>query len=87
MARNDWNWSVYPLVPGHEIIGRVTAVGSEVTRFKAGDTVAVGCMVDSCRHCDQCHKGEEQFCREGMTMTYASRDRLTQDITQGGFVL
>lgn len=85
MARNDWDWSVYPLVPGHEIIGRVTAVGGDVTRFKAGDAVAVGCMVDSCQHCDQCHKGEEQFCREGMTMTYASRDRLTQDITQGGY--
>lgn len=85
VARNDWDWSVYPLVPGHEIIGRVTAVGGDVTRFKAGDAVAVGCMVDSCQHCDQCHKGEEQFCREGMTMTYASRDRLTQDITQGGY--
>lgn len=85
MARNDWNWSVYPLVPGHEIIGRVTAIGGEVTRYTVGDSVAVGCMVDSCQHCDQCHKGEEQLCREGMTMTYAGRDRITQDITQGGY--
>jgi len=58
MARDDWGWSSFPLIPGHEIIGRVTAVGPEVTRFKVGDNVAVGCMVDSCQHCDQCHKGE-----------------------------
>src|SRR4030095_9558192 len=85
MARNDWNWSAYPLVPGHEIIGRVIDIGSEVTRFKRGDAVAVGCMVDSCQHCDQCHKGEEQLCREGLTMTYAGRDRITGDITHGGY--
>lgn len=85
MARNDWGGSVYPLVPGHEIVGRVTAVGSDVTRVKPGDAVAVGCMVDSCQHCDQCHHGEEQFCRNGMTPTYGGRDRLTGDITQGGY--
>ncbi len=85
MARNDWGISLYPLVPGHEIIGRVIEVGSEVTRFKRGDAVAVGCMVDSCGHCDQCHNGEEQLCREGMTMTYAGRDRTTGDVTQGGY--
>jgi uncharacterized zinc-type alcohol dehydrogenase-like protein len=84
-ARNDWNWSIYPLVPGHEIVGRVTAIGSEVTRYKVGDAVAVGCMVDSCQHCDQCHKGEEQLCREGLTLTYSGRDRLTGDITYGGY--
>jgi uncharacterized zinc-type alcohol dehydrogenase-like protein len=84
-ARNDWNWSVYPLVPGHEIIGRVIEVGPEVTRFKRGDAVAVGCMVDSCQHCDQCHKGEEQLCREGLTLTYSGRDRVTGDITYGGY--
>jgi uncharacterized zinc-type alcohol dehydrogenase-like protein len=84
-ARNDWGWSIYPIVPGHEIIGRVTAVGGEVTRFKAGDAVAVGCMVDSCQHCDQCRKGEEQLCREGVTLTYSGRDRITQDITYGGY--
>lgn len=85
MARNDWDTTTYPIVPGHEIIGRVMEVGGEVTRFKPGDTVAVGCMVDSCQHCDQCRKGEEQFCREGMTMTYGSPDRVTQEITRGGY--
>ena len=69
---------IYPLVPGHEIVGRVIAVGGEVTRFKAGDHVAVGCMVDSCQHCDQCRKGEEQLCREGRTLTYQAADRITQ---------
>jgi uncharacterized zinc-type alcohol dehydrogenase-like protein len=85
MSRNDWGWSVYPLVPGHEIVGRVLEVGAEVRRFKAGDRVAVGCMVDSCQRCDQCRKGEEQLCREGMTMTYAGQDRITGEVTQGGY--
>lgn len=76
MSHNDWGMTVYPVVPGHEIIGRVTAVGSKVTRYKTGDAVAVGCMVDSCMECDQCHHGEEQLCREGMTMTYSSLDRI-----------
>jgi uncharacterized zinc-type alcohol dehydrogenase-like protein len=84
-ARNDWGWSAYPVVPGHEIIARVIEVGPEVTRFKAGDHVAVGCMVDSCQHCDQCRRGEEQLCREGNTMTYGSPDRITQQMTQGGY--
>jgi len=84
-VRNDWRGAKYPMVPGHEIIGRVTAVGSEVRRFKAGDGVAVGCMVDSCQHCDQCRKGEEQYCREGFTGTYGGRDRLTREITFGGY--
>lgn len=85
MARNDWNWSAYPLVPGHEIIGRVTAVGGAVSRFKAGDHVAVGCMVDSCQECDQCRNGEEQLCRKGSTLTYASPDRITREMTFGGY--
>jgi uncharacterized zinc-type alcohol dehydrogenase-like protein len=84
-ARNDWGGGVYPMVPGHEIIGRVTAVGSTVSRFKVGDSVAVGCMVDSCQHCDQCDAGEEQYCREGMTGTYNSRDRISKEATQGGY--
>lgn len=84
-ARNDWGWSMYPLVPGHEIVGRVIEVGSEVTRYKVGDAVAVGCMVDSCQHCDQCHKGEEQLCREGNTQTYNDKDRITGDRTYGGY--
>ncbi len=84
-ARSDWPWTIYPVVPGHEIVGRVTAVGPEVTRYKVGDAVAVGCMVDSCQHCDQCRKGEEQLCREGNTGTYSSRDRVTGEATQGGY--
>ncbi|MND83669.1 NADP-dependent alcohol dehydrogenase C 2 [compost metagenome] len=84
-ARNDWGWTTYPIVPGHEIVGRVIGVGSEVTRYKLGDSVAVGCMVDSCQHCDQCHKGEEQLCREGNTGTYCGLDRITQEPTQGGY--
>jgi uncharacterized zinc-type alcohol dehydrogenase-like protein len=85
MARNDWGWTVYPVVPGHEIVGRVIEVGSEVTRYRVGDAVAIGCMVDSCQHCDQCLKGEEQLCREGNTNTYNSPDRVTRDITRGGY--
>lgn len=84
-ARNDWGGSVYPMVPGHEIVGRVTQVGSAVTRFEPGDAVAVGCMVDSCQHCDQCHNGDEQYCREGFTATYGGSDRITRDITRGGY--
>jgi uncharacterized zinc-type alcohol dehydrogenase-like protein len=84
-ARNDWGWSYYPIVPGHEIVGRVLDVGPEVTRYKAGDHVAVGCMVDSCMKCDQCRKGEEQLCREGSTGTYAGKDRVTGENTQGGY--
>jgi len=84
-ARNDWGWSMYPMVPGHEIVGRVIEIGSEVTRHKIGDVVAVGCMVDSCRHCDQCHKGEEQLCREGNTQTYNGQDRITGEKTYGGY--
>ncbi len=84
-ARNDWGWSVYPLVPGHEIVGRITEAGGAVTRHKIGDNVAIGCMVDSCQHCDQCHKGEEQLCREGNTQTYNSPDRIDGENTKGGY--
>lgn len=85
MARNDWRFSFYPLVPGHEIVGRVTEVGSEVKNYKVGDHVAVGCMVDSCQNCDQCKKGLEQYCREGNTQTYGGRDRITCEPTYGGY--
>ena len=85
MARNDWGMSIYPLVPGHEIVGTVTAVGPGVTRFQPGDKVAVGCLVDSCRECDPCRRGEEQFCAAGMTMTYSSPDRRDGRITYGGY--
>lgn len=84
LARNDWKNSIYPLVPGHEIVGRVTAVGLAVSQFAVGDRVAVGCMVDSCQHCDQCEKGREQMCREGATGTYNGRDRFG-DLTFGGY--
>lgn len=83
-ARNDWGWTVYPVVPGHEIVGRVTAVGSAVTRYKVGDAVAVGCMVDSCQECDHCHDGEEQFC-EQRTDTYNAHDLRDGAITRGGY--
>ena len=84
-ARNDWGWTYYPIVPGHEIVGRVMRVGSAVTKFRAGDHVAVGCLVDSCMECDQCHRGEEQFCREGFEGTYGGKDRITGEYTQGGY--
>ena len=84
-ARNDWLGTVYPVIPGHEIVGTVTAVGDEVTRHRVGDTVAVGCMVDSCMTCDQCLEGWEVFCREGCVQTYNSEDRHDHTITKGGY--
>ncbi|WP_164963835.1 NAD(P)-dependent alcohol dehydrogenase [Rubrivivax sp. JA1026] len=69
-ARNEWKNTLYPSVPGHEIVGRVTAVGSAVTKFKVGDLAGVGCMVDSCGHCPSCAEGEEQYCDNGFTGTY-----------------
>lgn len=84
-ARNDWGWSYYPIVPGHEIVGRVTAVGAQVGKYQVGDHVAVGCMVDSCMACDQCSRGEEQLCRAGNTGTYAGQDRISGENTQGGY--
>jgi uncharacterized zinc-type alcohol dehydrogenase-like protein len=84
-ARNDWGNSIYPMVPGHEIVGRVTNVGSDVTKFKAGDTVGVGCMVDSCQHCSPCEEGLEQYCENGHTLTYNSYDRHDKLPTFGGY--
>jgi uncharacterized zinc-type alcohol dehydrogenase-like protein len=84
-ARNDWGGTRYPNIPGHEIVGTVTAVGDQVTKHRVGDTVAVGCMVDSCMACDQCTAGWEVFCREGCTQTYNSPDRHTGEITKGGY--
>ncbi|WP_260483417.1 NAD(P)-dependent alcohol dehydrogenase [Sphingomicrobium flavum] len=83
-AHDDWGMSHYPMVPGHEIVGTVTAVGDSVSRFKVGDRVAVGCMVDSCQACDFCEDGEEQFCAEMPTFTYGIPDR-SGEITQGGY--
>lgn len=84
-ARNDWGMSAFPAVPGHEIVGRVVAAGPDVTRHAVGDCVAVGCMVDSCQECRQCRKGEEQLCHEGPTFTYGGRDRVSGDLTLGGY--
>lgn len=84
-ARNDWGSATYPMVPGHEIIGRVLSVGRDVTRFKAGDHVGVGCMVDSCQHCEACEKGLEQYCHEGSTYTYNDTDRHDGMKTHGGY--
>jgi uncharacterized zinc-type alcohol dehydrogenase-like protein len=84
-TKNDWGWTTFPAVPGHEIVGKVIEVGSAVKRYKLGDHVAVGCMVDSCLSCDQCKKGEEQLCREGNTLTYGGFDRITNELTYGGY--
>lgn len=84
-VRNDWKNSNYPLVPGHEIVGRVTATGGAVTRFQPGDAVAIGCIVDSCQRCTPCLGGEQQFCVEGATMTYNGKDRLGGEPTYGGY--
>jgi uncharacterized zinc-type alcohol dehydrogenase-like protein len=84
-VRNEWNNTTFPVVPGHEIVGRVTAVGSEVTRFKVGDLAAVGCMVDSCRTCANCKAGLEQYCDVGFTGTYNSPDKYLGGMTYGGY--
>jgi alcohol dehydrogenase (NADP+) len=83
-ARNEWHNTVYPCVPGHEIVGRVTRVGSGVTKFKEGDLAAVGCMVDSCRTCPECRQGLEQFC-PNFVLTYNWPDKHTGGITYGGY--
>jgi len=85
LARNHGGFTTYPIVPGHEIIGRVREVGARVSRFKAGDMVGVGCMVDSCQHCQPCLKGWEQDCVEGSTFTYNSIDRQDDTVTYGGY--
>ncbi|KHN93385.1 hydroxyacid dehydrogenase [Pectobacterium actinidiae] len=85
MARNEWAVSRYPLVPGHEIVGRVVEAGDEVTHFKLGDIVGVGVMVDSCRECHFCQQHEEQYCEAGFTATYNGLDKYTGDSTWGGY--
>ncbi len=85
-ARGEWPGTVYPVVPGHEIVGRVAAVGDDVKRFKVGDIAAVGCLVDSCRTCASCKEGLEQYCNTGMTMTYNSLDTKGPGaMTYGGY--
>ena len=84
-ARGEWGGVMYPSVPGHEIIGRVSAVGARVSKFKEGDMVGVGCMVDSCQHCAPCKQGLEQYCEVGMTGTYNGPEQGTGANTYGGY--
>jgi uncharacterized zinc-type alcohol dehydrogenase-like protein len=84
-CRNDWHNSQYPVVPGHEIVGTVTAVGPDVTKHKVGDTVAVGCLVDSCMECTQCKEGWELFCENGSVGTYNGIDKHDGSLTKGGY--
>jgi len=84
-ARNEWGFTQYPVVPGHEILGRVTRVGAKVTKFKAGDLASVGCLVDSCRTCAHCKDGLEQYCMGGAVFTYNGEDKHLSGMTFGGY--
>lgn len=84
-VRDEWGDSIYPMVPGHEIMGKVIKVGPGVSKFKIGDLAAVGVMIDSCRHCKPCQSALEQYCEEGVTGTYNTYERNTQIIAQGGY--
>lgn len=82
---DDWGRGIFPMVPGHEIVGVITRVGGQVTKWKVGDTVGVGCFVDSCRECPACKEGEEQFCEQGASFTYNSYERDGKTPTYGGY--
>jgi uncharacterized zinc-type alcohol dehydrogenase-like protein len=84
-ARDEWGGSLFPMVPGHEIVGRVRQVGAQVTRFRAGDLAAVGCMVDSCRACEPCRRDLEQFCAKGAAFTYNGTEMDRKTPTYGGY--
>ncbi|MBP0591549.1 NAD(P)-dependent alcohol dehydrogenase [Paraburkholderia sp. LEh10] len=84
-ARNEWKNTIFPVVPGHEIVGRVTKVGPQASKYKVGDLVGVGCLVDSCRTCASCQEGLEQYCENGFVGTYNGNDRLTGAVTYGGY--
>jgi uncharacterized zinc-type alcohol dehydrogenase-like protein len=84
-VRSEWPGTVYPIVPGHEIVGRVVKVGADVSKFKEGDLAAVGCLVDSCRHCPSCAEGLEQYCENGSTGTYGGIEKETGRPTYGGY--
>ena len=84
-ARNDWGGTIYPAVPGHEIVGRITKIGSEVTNFKVGDLAGVGCLVDSCQTCSSCKQDLEQYCLTGFTLTYNGNDKHLGGHTLGGY--
>jgi uncharacterized zinc-type alcohol dehydrogenase-like protein len=83
-VRNEWSMSSYPIVPGHEIVGKVTEIGAKVSKFKVGDVVGVGCMVDACGECPDCQEGLEQFCNQ-VIWTYNSEDKLSGGMTYGGY--
>ena len=83
--RNEWGNSIFPMVPGHEIVGRVASVGSHVKKFKEGDLAGVGCLVDSCRTCENCERGLEQFCKNGSVATYNSYEKDGKTPTYGGY--
>jgi alcohol dehydrogenase (NADP+) len=84
-AREEWGKAIFPMVPGHEIVGRVVGVGDKVTKFKVGDLAGVGCFVDSCRTCENCKSDLEQYCEDGMVGTYNGRERITNAATYGGY--
>ena len=84
-ARDEWGGSVFPMVPGHEIVGTIVKMGDQVTKWKNGDTVGVGCFVDSCRKCEACREGEEQFCEAGANFTYNAYERDGKTPTYGGY--
>ncbi len=84
-AKNDWGFTTYPVVPGHEIVGKVKHIGSEVTKHKIGDIVAIGCLVDSCRTCKSCQQDLEQHCLNGYTGTYGGKDKYLGGTTHGGY--
>lgn len=84
-ARNEWGMTVFPIVPGHEIVGKVTAVGSAVTRYKVGDYAGIGCLVDSCRECDNCKQDQEQYCTNGFVGTYGGMEKDGSGPTYGGY--
>lgn len=83
--RNEWGGTIYPAIPGHEIVGRVTKVGDHVTKFKVGDLAGIGCLVDSCRECDNCKDGLEQYCSNGMVGTYNGQEKDGSGNTYGGY--
>jgi uncharacterized zinc-type alcohol dehydrogenase-like protein len=84
-ARNEWRNTIFPVVPGHEIVGRVTAIGDHVSKFKVGELAGIGCLVDSCRECDNCKEGLEQYCSNGMVGTYNGQEKDGSGITFGGY--
>jgi uncharacterized zinc-type alcohol dehydrogenase-like protein len=85
ISRNEWHGTTYPCVPGHEIVGRAVKTGAHVKKFKEGDIAGVGCMVDSCRTCENCKDDLEQFCTNGTTFTYNAPDKISGGMTYGGY--